>query len=79
MRCSGHWGSYFVEIDLITYYYRPSVRRYEYFCGHTSYTSGGNLVEVGTSQAMSPLVSLAKTTAVDSGYDMPISVCTTCN
>lgn len=69
MRCSGHWGSYFVEIDLITYYYRPSVRRYEYYCGNGSYTNGGNLVEVSAPQAVSSLVSLSKTSAVDSGYD----------
>lgn len=69
MRCSGHWGSYFVEIDLITYYYRPSVRRYEYYCGNGSYTNGGNLVEVSAPQAVSSLVSLSKTGAVDSGYD----------
>ena len=69
MRCSGHWGSYFVEIDLITYYYRPSVRRYEYYCGNGNHTSGGNLVEVSAPQAVSSLVSLSKTSAVNTGYD----------
>lgn len=69
MRCSGHWGSYFVEIDLITYYYRPSVRRYEYYCGNGNHTSGGTLVEVSAPQAVSSLVSLSKGSPVDTGYD----------
>ncbi|MEC7985009.1 MAG: hypothetical protein VX278_07590, partial [Myxococcota bacterium] len=69
MRCSGHWGSYFVEIDLVTYYYRPSVRRYEYYCGNGNHTSGGTLVEIQTPQAISSLVSLSKSSATDSGYD----------
>ena len=69
MRCSGHWGSYFAEIDLITYYYRPSVRRYEYYCGHGDHTSGGTLVEIQSPQAVGSLVSLSKTSPVDSGLD----------
>jgi hypothetical protein len=69
MRCSGHWGSYFVEIDLITFYYRPSVRRYEYYCGNGNHTSGGSLVEVRAPQTVGPLVSLSKSTPVDTGYD----------
>jgi hypothetical protein len=69
MRCSGHWGSYFVEIDLVTYYYRPSVRRYEYYCGNGNYTSGGTLVEVQSPQAIASLASLSKGSPVDTGYD----------
>ncbi len=69
MRCSGHWGSYFVEIDLITYYYRPSVRRYEYYCGNGNHTSGGTLVEISAPQAVSSLVSLSKGSPVNTGYD----------
>jgi hypothetical protein len=46
IRCSGHWGGYTVEIDLVTYYYQPGVRRYTYFCGYGgSYLSGGTLTE----------------------------------
>ncbi len=46
IRCSGHWGSYAVEIDLVTYYYRPGVRRYTYFCGNSgNYQGGGVLTE----------------------------------
>ena len=69
MRCSGHWGSYFVEIDLITFYYRPSVVRYEYYCGNGNHTSGGTLVEVQAPQAIGALVSLTKTSPIDTGYD----------
>ena len=69
MRCSGHWGSYFVEIDLITWYYRPSVRRYEYYCGNGNHTSGGTLAEISNPQTVGSLVSLSKTSPVDTGYD----------
>lgn len=69
MRCSGHWSSYYVEIDLVTYYYRPSVRRYEYFCGNGNHSNGGSLVETQNPQAIGSLVSLSKSSPVDTGLD----------
>jgi hypothetical protein len=54
MRCNGHWGSYYAEIELITTYYHPGVRRYQYFCGNGNHTSGGTLVLVSETQAGPP-------------------------
>lgn len=45
IRCSGHWGSYAVDIELYTYYYRPAVRHYTYYCGNGNHSGGGVLTE----------------------------------
>ncbi len=44
IRCSGHWGSYAVDIELITQYYNPGVRRYTYYCGHGGNRDGGGVL-----------------------------------
>lgn len=85
MRCNGHWGSYYAEIELITTYYQPGVRRYQYFCGNGNHTSGGTLVLVSETQSGPPsaqraslsLTNLGNTGLVHSGqsvYDARLTV-----
>lgn len=82
MRCNGHWGSYYAQIELVTSYYRPAIRRYEYFCGNGNHTTGGVLVETFSSSVGNPFSTLALTNLGNTGlvhsgqtvYDARLSV-----